>query len=70
MCINWKLDYVFKNNNIGEICNQNILIDIKNEVQSHSNLDSVSFSCNLEELQDLVSKLREAVKSVDKLTQL
>ena len=70
MYINWKLDYIFKNNNIGGICHQNIQIDLKNEVQGLSNLQYVSFSCSLEELQDLVSKLREAMKSVDKLTQL
>lgn len=70
MFINWKLDYIFKNNKIGEICNQNIQIDLKSEVQGHSELESVSFSCSLEELQDLISKLREAVKSVDKLRQL
>ncbi|CAF0807561.1 unnamed protein product [Brachionus calyciflorus] len=68
--VSWRLDYCIKENNLERINEPIYLIELKLEVPGQSNLTSLKFSCTVEQLQDLVFKLKEASKSVEKLAQI
>ncbi|RDD42602.1 COMM domain-containing protein 3 [Trichoplax sp. H2] len=63
----WRMDYVIKNNSLEKINAINYTINFKVEDQNESRKD-VQFCCSVEELQDLVWKLKEAVKAVERFS--
>ena len=65
----WKLDYYVKNKDIEQVCNLSFQISLLTGSIGKSELEPISFSCNFEELQDLVAKFRDATKSIEKLSQ-
>ncbi|XP_067657611.1 COMM domain-containing protein 3-like [Haliotis asinina] len=68
--IDWRLDYYIKNNHLDKVNEPVYLISLKTEQPGNSELQEVQFSCSLEQLQDLVGKLKDATKCLEKLSQI
>ena len=68
--VNWKLDYYVKNKDLEHVCDLCFRISLSTENIGKSEIESLSFSCDFEELQDLVGKFRDAVKSIERLSQI
>nr|XP_054767910.1 COMM domain-containing protein 3-like [Lytechinus pictus] len=66
--VDWRLDYYLKNKHIDKINQPTYQISLKAE-QGHRGTKDVQFSCSLEQLQDLVGKLKDATKSLEKAAQ-
>lgn len=68
--VDWRLDYYIKNNHLEKVNEAVYLISLKTEVPGKSDLQEVQFSCSLEQLQDLVGKLKDATKCLEKVGQV
>ncbi|RUS83279.1 hypothetical protein EGW08_008959 [Elysia chlorotica] len=68
--IDWRLDYYMKNNHMEKVNAAVYLISLKTEVPGEAELRDIQFSCSLEQLQDLVGKLRDATKCLEKIAQV
>ncbi|GFO36466.1 comm domain-containing protein 3 [Plakobranchus ocellatus] len=68
--IDWRLDYYMKNNHMEKVNSAVYLISLKTEVAGETELKEVQFSCSLEQLQDLVGKLKDATKCLEKISQV
>lgn len=68
--VDWRLDYYIKNNHLEKVNEAVYLISLKTEVPGKSELQEVQFSCSLEQLQDLVGKLKDATKCLEKVGQV
>ncbi|XP_030848131.1 COMM domain-containing protein 3-like isoform X1 [Strongylocentrotus purpuratus] len=66
--VDWRLDFYLKNKHIDKINQPTYLINLKTE-QGHRGAKDIQFSCSLEQLQDLVGKLKDATKSLEKAAQ-
>eukprot|EP00128_Syssomonas_multiformis_P016063 Colp12_sorted_trinity150504_noHs@2887 len=64
----WRLDYYIKNNHIERVDQPIFTLSFKTETSGKSGED-VTFCCTMEQLQDLVNKLKDACKNVDKIAQ-
>lgn len=65
--VQWRLDYYLKNNHMERVSKPEYLIHF---ITEHSeNLRRVQFACTQEQLQDLVLKLKDATKTLDKYIQ-
>ncbi|XP_076325175.1 COMM domain-containing protein 3-like [Tachypleus tridentatus] len=70
--VDWTEHYVIKSNNLERICLPSYIISLKTDSLNQdgsSNLDSTQFVCTLEQLQDLVGQLKDAVKSLERISQ-
>ncbi|XP_015462734.2 COMM domain-containing protein 3 isoform X1 [Astyanax mexicanus] len=67
----WRLEYCIKNGHVHKVNQPSYLIsfDVENGEREGTSSE-VNFSCTLEQLQDLVGKLKDAAKSVERATQL
>lgn len=65
--VDWRLDYCIKSNYLEKINQSSYLISLK--TQEPGKHDSLEFSCSVEQLQDLVGKLKDATKSIEKASQ-
>lgn len=65
--VNWRLDYCIKSNQIEKINDSNYLISFK--TQEPGKEGNVKFFCSVDQLQDLVSKLKDATKTIEKASQ-
>ncbi|KAK3609319.1 hypothetical protein CHS0354_026239 [Potamilus streckersoni] len=68
--VDWRMDYYIKNNHLEKVNQAVYLITLKTEVPGQKDFKEVQFSCTQEQLQDLVGKLRDATKSMEKASQL
>lgn len=66
--VDWRLDFYLKNKHIDKINEPTYLINLKVE-QGHQGTKDVQFNCSLEQMQDLVGKLKDATKSLEKAAQ-
>ncbi|KAL9967556.1 hypothetical protein ACROYT_G025807 [Oculina patagonica] len=64
--VDWRLDYYVKNNQMEKVNKPTYLITLKTEEVGKSQGKDVQFSCSMEQLQDLVGKLKDACKSIEK----
>jgi len=67
--VDWRLDYYIKNNYLDKVNEPSYLISLKTQKADADQMDFVQFSCSIEQLQDLVGKLRDATKSLEKASQ-
>lgn len=58
--VNWRQDYAVKSDSLEKLCRPVYVVDLKTD----SN-EQVTFSCSIEELQDLVGKLKDATKCLE-----
>ena len=68
--VDWRLDYYVKNKYLDKVNNPTYLISLKTEESSKNGYSDVQFSCSMEQLQDLVGKLKDACKSLEKASQM
>ncbi|XP_033639279.1 COMM domain-containing protein 3-like [Asterias rubens] len=64
--VDWRLDYYMKSNHVDKINEASYLITLKTEEGLQNATKDVQFSCSLEQLQDLVGKLKDASRSLEK----
>lgn len=67
--VSWRLDYVLRSSSAGSIHEPLCFVQLKVQSPSASNsrLQTLSFSCSVEELRSLVYKVQEAANEVEKL---
>ncbi|XP_014676378.1 PREDICTED: COMM domain-containing protein 3-like [Priapulus caudatus] len=68
--VDWRLDYCIKDSNRDKVNEPVYLIDLKTQRSGETELHDIQFSCTMEQLQDLVGKLKDATKSLEKIAQL
>ncbi|KAK0047140.1 COMM domain-containing protein 3 [Biomphalaria pfeifferi] len=68
--VEWRLDYYIKSNNLEKIDSAVYLINLKTEEPDEQTIKDIQFSCTLEQLQDLVGKLKDATKCMEKIAQV
>uniref|UniRef100_A0A3P9MJK2 COMM domain-containing protein 3 n=1 Tax=Oryzias latipes TaxID=8090 RepID=A0A3P9MJK2_ORYLA len=66
--VSWRLQYQMKNGQLDKVNEPFYLISLNTETGGAS--EDVDFSCTAEQLQDLVGKLKDAAKSVEKASQV
>lgn len=68
--VDWRLDYYIKNNHVDKLNEASYLISLKTQEPGEVKGTDVQFSCSFDELQDLVGKLKDATKSLEKASQM
>uniref|UniRef100_A0A3P8VXE1 COMM domain-containing protein 3 n=1 Tax=Cynoglossus semilaevis TaxID=244447 RepID=A0A3P8VXE1_CYNSE len=66
--VSWRLEYHMKNAHVNKVNEPCYLISLNTEKEGSS--EDVSFTCTVEQLQDLVGKLKDAAKSVERAGQI
>ncbi|KAK2859372.1 hypothetical protein Q5P01_003992 [Channa striata] len=66
--VSWRLKYHMKNGQVDKVNEPfySISLNVENEGSS----EDINFTCTVEQLQDLVGKLKDAAKSVEKASQI
>ncbi|XP_071811789.1 COMM domain-containing protein 3-like [Apostichopus japonicus] len=67
--VDWRLDYFLKNNHLDKMNEPVYMITLKTEAGDQQGVKNIQFSCSIEQLQDMVGKLKDATKSMEKLAQ-
>lgn len=62
----WRLDYVVRDSHVEKIDQPLYFIRLKTETGGADELADVAFSCTPEQLEDLVTALREATKQMER----
>eukprot|EP00058_Branchiostoma_floridae_P013969 XP_002599457.1 hypothetical protein BRAFLDRAFT_81042 [Branchiostoma floridae] len=60
---------VYMNNHLDHVNEPTYLVTLKTEEPGSSQLKDVQFACTVEQLQDMVGKLKDACKSMEKASQ-
>ncbi|KAM4794299.1 uncharacterized protein ACIQIH_018100 [Cyanocitta cristata] len=68
--VSWRLEYQIKNNQLHKTYQPSYLVTLNVESSDSGSHPDVSFSCTMEHLQDLVGKLKDAAKSLERATQM
>nr|XP_044990784.1 COMM domain-containing protein 3 isoform X2 [Jaculus jaculus] len=68
--VSWRLEYQIKTNQLHKMYRPAYLVTLTVENKDSQSYPEISFSCSMEQLQDLVGKLRDASKSLERATQL
>ncbi|XP_057643273.1 COMM domain-containing protein 3 isoform X1 [Chionomys nivalis] len=68
--VSWRLEYQIKTNQLHKMYRPGYLVTLNVENSDSQSHPEISFSCSMEELQDLVGKLKDASKSLERATQL
>ncbi|XP_010858361.1 PREDICTED: COMM domain-containing protein 3 [Bison bison bison] len=68
--VSWRLEYQIKTNQLDKMYRPAYLVTLNVENTDSRSHPEISFSCNMEQLQDLVGKLKDASKSLERATQL
>ncbi|XP_057399803.1 COMM domain-containing protein 3 isoform X2 [Balaenoptera ricei] len=68
--VSWHLEYQIKTNQLDKMYRPAYLVTLNVENTDSRSHPEISFSCNMEQLQDLVGKLKDASKSLERATQL
>ncbi|NXD70158.1 COMD3 protein, partial [Eolophus roseicapillus] len=68
--VSWRLEYQIKNNQLHKTYQPSYLVTLNVENSDSGSHPDVSFSCTMEQLQDLVGKLKDAAKSLERASQM
>ncbi|KAF7245813.1 COMM domain-containing protein 3 [Varanus komodoensis] len=66
----WRLEYQIKTNQLHKNYHPAYLMTLNVENSDSRSHPDINFSCSMEQLQDLVGKLKDAAKSLERTTQL
>ncbi|XP_029955932.1 COMM domain-containing protein 3 [Salarias fasciatus] len=66
--VTWRLEYHMKNGQLDKVNEPFYMLSLKTEKDGCP--EDVDFTCTMEQLQDLVGKLKDAAKSVEKASQM
>ncbi|XP_012773430.1 COMM domain-containing protein 3 isoform X2 [Maylandia zebra] len=64
----WRLEYHMKNGQVDKVNDSFYLISLNTENEGSS--EDINFTCTVEQLQDLVGKLKDAAKTMEKASQM
>uniref|UniRef100_G1RQT0 COMM domain-containing protein 3 n=1 Tax=Nomascus leucogenys TaxID=61853 RepID=G1RQT0_NOMLE len=70
MDVSWRLEYQIKTNQLHKMYRPAYLVTLSVQNTDSPSYPEISFSCSMEQLQDLVGKLKDASKSLERATQL
>jgi len=65
--VDWRLDYLIKSNSVERINTPIYRVALKLE-ENEGKVGRIEFACSLEQLQDLVFKLRDATKQIERVS--
>ncbi|TRZ00306.1 hypothetical protein DNTS_009906 [Danionella cerebrum] len=65
--VTWRLEYCLKNSHVHKVNQPSYLISLNTEKGGTSS--HINFNCTMEQLQDLVGKMKDAAKSLERATQ-
>ncbi|XP_006020225.1 COMM domain-containing protein 3 isoform X1 [Alligator sinensis] len=68
--VSWRLEYQIKTNQLHKTYRPAYLMTLNVENSGSGSHTDVNFSCTMEQLQDLVGKLKDAAKSLERATQM
>ncbi|XP_029444577.1 COMM domain-containing protein 3 [Rhinatrema bivittatum] len=68
--VSWRLEYQIKTNQLHKTHGPAYLVNFNVENNDSRAHPDVSFSCSMEQLQDLVGKLKDAAKSLERAAQM
>ncbi|NXH22653.1 COMD3 protein, partial [Bucco capensis] len=68
--VSWRLQYQIKSNQLHKTYQPSYLVTFNVENGNSGSHPDVSFSCTMEQLQDLVGKLKDAAKSLERAAQV
>ncbi|XP_006817084.1 COMM domain-containing protein 3-like [Saccoglossus kowalevskii] len=68
--VDWRLDFYLKNNHVDKVNEPVYMVTLKTEEGGQEETKDVQFACSMEQLQDLVGKLKDACKNLEKASQL
>lgn len=68
--VSWRLEYQIKTSQLHKMYRPAYLVTLNVENTDFPSHPEINFSCNMEQLQDLVGKLKDASKSLERATQL
>ncbi|NP_001088855.1 COMM domain containing 3 L homeolog [Xenopus laevis] len=68
--VSWRLQYQIKSNQLYRHNRPDYLINLTVESSDANQKPEISFDCSMEQLQDLLGKLRDAAKSLERTTQM
>ncbi|NXG72547.1 COMD3 protein, partial [Baryphthengus martii] len=68
--VSWRLEYQIKSNELHKTYQPSYLVTLNVENSDSGSHPDVCFSCTMEQLQDLVGKLKDAAKSLERATQM
>ncbi|NXX76778.1 COMD3 protein, partial [Urocolius indicus] len=66
----WRLEYQIKSNQLHKTYQPSYLVTLNVESSDSGSHPDVTFSCTMEQLQDLVGKLKDAAKSLERASQM
>lgn len=62
----WRQDYIIKSSHCEKICEPSYVISLKTWNSVKNSGDDITFGCSMEQLQDLVLKLKDATKCIER----
>ncbi|KAM9308121.1 COMM domain-containing protein 3 [Gastrophryne carolinensis] len=68
--VSWRLAYEIKTNQLYQTHRPSYLVNFSLESCDPSQAQDVTFNCSMEQLQDLVGKLKDAAKSLERTSQV
>ncbi|XP_063985614.1 COMM domain-containing protein 3 [Diachasmimorpha longicaudata] len=66
--VDWRLDYCIKSSTDNDV--SECVYHVRLTTKKHNKIEYVNFTCSLHQLQELVYKLKDAVRHVEKLSTL
>ena len=66
--VDWRLDYHVKSTQLSKVNKPVWLINLKTFPNDSTSLQDVNFTCNLQDIQDLLIRLKDAIKQVERIT--
>ncbi|GFQ73333.1 COMM domain-containing protein 3 [Trichonephila clavata] len=64
--VQWRQDFVIKSNNCEKICEPSYIVSLKTWNPHINSTKDITFSCTMEQLEDLVLKLKDATKCIER----
>ncbi|KAE8596032.1 hypothetical protein XENTR_v10015946 [Xenopus tropicalis] len=68
--VTWRLQYQIKSNQLYRHYRPGYLVNLTVESSDANQKPDISFNCSMEQLQDLLGKLRDAAKSLERTSQM
>ncbi|KAM4687286.1 COMM domain-containing protein 3 [Discoglossus pictus] len=68
--VSWRLEYQLKTNQLFKTHRPAYLVKLNVESTDPTQNPDISFNCSMEQLQDLLGKLKDAAKSLERTTQM
>ncbi|XP_066912247.1 COMM domain-containing protein 3-like [Clytia hemisphaerica] len=66
--VDWRVDYCIKSNQVEKLNDSSYMVSLKTQ-EPNNKEGNVEFFCSVDQLQDLVSKLKDASKTLEKASQ-